>query len=169
MSAAFNSQKSRNQLGFNLGGSITDLLIPYLTAGMEYTRINPFVYQNLIPAQNYTNQNYTQGDWIGQNADRVTAWIKYNPIARLSTRIQMDYIRKGEDGSLTDQYYAEPQLNFLTNRIDTQKQFLFEVKYHLLNELIIKASFYKQAGIIRPALQQRAIPQEFRFGISYGF
>ena len=169
MSAAFNSQKSRNQLGFNLGGSITDLLIPYLTMGMEYTRINPFVYQNLIPAQNYTNQNYTLGDWIGQNADRVTAWVKYNPIARLSTRIQMDYIRKGEDSSLANQYYAEPQPKFLTNRIDTQKQFLFEVKYQLLNELNIKASYYKQAGIIRPALQQRAIPQEFRFGISYGF
>jgi hypothetical protein len=38
-----------------------------------------------------------------------------------------------------------------------------------LNELIIKAAYYKQAGIIRPALQQRAIPQEFRLGISYGF
>jgi hypothetical protein len=81
----------------------------------------------------------------------------------------MDYIRKGEDSSLADQYYAEPQPAFLSKRIDTQKQFLFEVKYQLLNELMIKASYYKQAGIIRPALQQRAIPQEFRLGISYGF
>jgi hypothetical protein len=169
LAESFNSQKSRNQLGFNVGGSITDVLIPYLTVGMEYTRINPFVYQNLVPAQNYTNQNYTLGDWIGQNADRVTAWVKYNPIARLSTRIQLDYIRKGEDGTLEDQYYAEPQPSFLNNKIDAQKQFLFEAKYQLLNELNIKASYYKQAGIIRPVLQAKAVPQEFRFGISYGF
>lgn len=169
LSEAFNSSKSRNQLGFNIGGSITDLLIPYLTVGMEYTRINPFVYQNLIPAQNYTNQNYTLGDWIGQNADRITSWIKYNPIARLTTRVQFDYIRKGEDGSLENQYYAEPQPSFLSSKVDTQNQFLFEVKYQLLNELNIKASYLKQAGIIRPALQPKAIPQEFRFGISYGF
>jgi len=169
MSEAFNSQKSRNQIGFNAGASITDLLIPYLTVGMEYTRLNPFVYQNLIPAQNYTNQNYNLGDWIGQNADRVTAWVKYNPIARLSTRVQLDYIRKGEDSTLEDQYYAEPQPSFLNTKIEVQKQFLFEAKYQLLNELNIKASYHKQAGIIRPALQPRAVPQEFRFGISYGF
>jgi hypothetical protein len=169
LSEVFNSQKSRNQIGFNIGGSITDLLVPYLTVGMEYTKIKPFVYQNLIPTQNYTNQNYSLGDWIGQNADRVTAWLKYNPIARLTTRVQFDYLRKGEDGSLENQYYAEPQPSFLSGKIDTQKQFLFEATYQLLNELNIKASYYKQAGIIRPALQARAVPQEFTFGISYGF
>jgi len=169
LSETFNSQKSRNQLGFNLGGSITDVLVPYLTLGMEYTRINPFVYQNLVPAQNYKNQNFTLGDWIGQNADRVTAWVKYNPIARLTTRVQFDFVRKGEDSSLEDQYYAEPQPSFLSRTVDTQKQFLFEAKYQLLNELNIKASYYKQAGIIRPALQPKAVPQEFRLGISYGF
>lgn len=169
MSEVFNSQKSRNQIGFNTGASITDLFIPYLTMGMEYSRINPFVYQNLIPAQNYTNQNYNLGDWIGQNADRVTAWIKYNPAPRLSTRIQLDYIRKGKDGSLEDQYYAEPQPAFLNSEVGIQKQLLIEAKYELINQLYLKGSYYKQAGIIRPSLQPTAVPQELRFGVSYGF
>lgn len=168
MSEVFNRSKSRNQVGFSLGGSVTDLL-PYLTTGMEYSRINPFVYQNLIPAQNYTNQNYALGDWIGQNADRLTAWLKYNPAPRLSTHIQLDYIRKGKDGNIEDQYYAEPQPAFLSNHIDIQKQLLIEVKYELINQLFIKGSYYKQAGVIRPALQPKAVPQEFRFGVSYGF
>ncbi len=99
-SEIFNSAKSRNQLGFNAGASVTDLIIPYMTIGMEYARINPFVYQNLIPAQSYASQNYTLGDWIGQNADRLTAWAKYNPAPRLSMRMQLDYIRKGRDGSV---------------------------------------------------------------------
>jgi hypothetical protein len=169
MSEVLNKQKSRNQLGFNAGASITDLLVPYLTFGMEYTRINPFVYQNLIPAQTYTNQNYLIGDWIGQNADRLTAWLKYNPLPRLSTKIRLDYIRKGEDENLEDQYYAEPQPGFLNSKVEIQKQLLIEAGYELLNNLNIKGSFYKQGGIIRPALQPKAVPQEFRFGISYGF
>ena len=169
MSEVFNKSKSRNQIGFNMGASVTDVVIPYLTLGMEYTRINPFVYQNLIPAQNYSSQNYTLGDWIGQNADRLTAWAKYNPAPRLSTRIQLDYIRKGEDGSVEDQYYAEPQPSFLSKNIVIQKQLLVEVKYLLINQLSIQGSYFKQGGIIRPALQPSAAPQEFRFGVNYGF
>lgn len=168
-SEVFNKNKSRNQIGFNAGASITDLFLPYLTLGMEYTRINPFVYQNLIPAQTYTSQNYLLGDWIGQNADRLTAWLKYNPLPRLSTKIRLDYIRKGEDGSLEDQYYAEPQPKFLSSKVEIQKQLLLEASYELINNLNIRGSYFKQGGIIRPNLQTSAVPNEFRFGVSYGF
>ncbi|MDP1844293.1 MAG: capsule assembly Wzi family protein, partial [Sediminibacterium sp.] len=61
----FNSAKSRNQLGYTLGGSVTDLFLPYLTLGAEYTRVNPFVYNNLIPAQTFTQFNSSLGDWMG--------------------------------------------------------------------------------------------------------
>ena len=168
MSEVFNKAKSRNQIGFNIGASVTDAFVDYLTLGLEYTRINPFVYQNLIPAQAYTNQNYLMGDWIGQNADRLTAWIKYNPLPRLNTSIQLNYIRKGEDGSLEDQYYAEPQPGFLTGPITKQKQLLFQVKYEIIHQLRVYGSYMKQAGIIRPILQPKALANEFRFGISYG-
>ena len=168
-SEVFNRNKSRNQIGFNAGASITDLLVPYLTLGMEYTRLNPFVYQNLIPAQTYTSQNYLMGDWIGQNADRLTAWLKYNPLPRLSTRIRLDYIRKGEDGELEDQYYAEPQPGFLSSKIEIQKQLLIQAAYELINNLHIKGSYFRQGGVIRPNLQTSAVPNEFRFGVSYGF
>jgi hypothetical protein len=136
---------------------------------MEYTRINPYVYQNLIPAQNYTNQNYLMGDWIGQNADRLTAWIKYNPLPRLTTKIRLDYIRKGKDGRLEEQYYAEPQERFLSSNIEIQKQLQIDAGYELINNLHIRGSYFRRGGIIRPALQPNAVPQEFRFGISYGF
>jgi hypothetical protein len=168
-SEMFNRSKSRNQIGFNFGASITDLILPYLTIGTEYTRINPFVYQNLIPSQTYTNQNYLMGDWIGQNADRLTAWVKYNPMPRLSTKIRLDYIRKGEDGSLENQYYAEPQPGFLSNKVENQKQLLVEFGYEMFNNLNIRATYLKQSGIIRPNLQTAAVPNEVRFGVSYGF
>ncbi|HYK77867.1 MAG TPA: hypothetical protein VEV16_12890 [Daejeonella sp.] len=166
--AMFNREKSRNQLGFQVGASVTDLLIPYFTAGLEYTRINPFVYQNLNPVQNYTSQDYVLGDWIGQNADRVTAFVKYNPLPRLTTRLQWDYIRKGPNHSAEDQYFAQPQPKFLIGPVEKQKQWLLEVRYELMHKLHLSGAYFKQDGIIRPALQTAAVPQEFRFGISYG-
>ena len=169
ISEIFNKAKSRNQIGFNLGASVTDVVIPYLTLGMEYTRLNPFVYQNLVPAQDYTSQNYTLGDWIGQNADRLTAWVKYNPLPRLITSIQLNYTRKGQDGNLEDQYYAEPQPGFLNSPFNTQKQMLVEIKYEIINQLRVRGFYLKQAGIIRPALQPKALTNEFRVGVSYGF
>jgi hypothetical protein len=166
----FNKAKSRNQLGYNIGATRTDVFIPYLTVGMEYTRINPFAYNNLIPAQTYTNQTYLLGDWIGQNADRVSAWATYNPIPRLTTIVQFDYIRKGREGSLPDQYWAEPQPPFLSQGpVETQKQLLIQANYELVHKLYIKTAYQRQSGVIRPAEQTNAVPNEFRLAVSYGF
>ena len=167
-SAIFNSDRSRNQVGFQLGGSVTDLFIPYLTAGIEYSRINPFVYQNLAPVQNYTSHDYVLGDWIGQNADRTTAYLKYTPVPRVNVRLQLDYVRKGAEGSVQDQYFAQPQPKFLAGGFESQKQLLLELKYELKHKLYIQSAYYKQAGLIRPDLQSGVAENEIRFGFSYG-
>jgi hypothetical protein len=168
MTKVFNKVENRNQIGYNLGASVTDVILPYLTLGMEYTRLNPFMYQNLIPAQNYSSHNYSLGDWLGQNADRLTYWVKYNPVARLSMKVQMEHLRKGQDGNINDQYFAVPQPSFLSSGHESQKQILLEARYQLLNQLSIRGTYYKQTGIIRPELQKDMVPEEFRIGISYG-
>ncbi len=167
-SAIFNAEKSRNQVGFQLGGSITDLILPYLTTGFEYARVNPFVYQNLAPVQNYTSQDYVLGDWIGQNADRLTAYLKYTPLPRLRALLQFDYLRKGADGSVNDQYFAQPQPKFLESGFQTQKQLLLQMRYEIKHKFFVQGAYFKQAGVIRPQLQPVIAPDEFRFGFSYG-
>jgi hypothetical protein len=112
----FNSAKSRNQLGFNVGGSITDIPgLPYVTLNAEYTRINPFVYQNLLPAQFYDNNGYVMGDWMGSNSDRLIGEIKYTPIPRLRLSVRHEMIRKGGANNIEQQYFAQPQPKFLNN------------------------------------------------------
>lgn len=140
MSEAFNSEKSRNQLGFNFGASVTDPGIPYLTIGAEYSRINPFVYNNLIPAQTYTNQNYTLGDWMGANADRLMGYVKYTPIPKLKTTLTVQNTRKGDVGSIKDQYLAEPQPKFLNSYYRDVFQVQFKVSYEWLNNLYFDAN-----------------------------
>jgi hypothetical protein len=166
----FNKEKSRNQLGYTIGATRTDVGLQYLTLGAEYTRINPYVYNNLIPAQTYTNQSYLLGDWMGQNADRIVAWATYNPIPRLTTTVQFNYIRKGADGDLFDQYWAEPQAKLLEEGpVETQKQFLIQANYELIHKLYLKTSYQHQTGVIRPLEQTNAVPNEFRLAVSFGF
>lgn len=136
----FNSAKSRNQLGFNLGGSITDLPgLPYVTLNAEYTRINPFVYQNLLPAQNYTNNSYVMGDWMGSNADRLIGEIKYTPLSRLRFTLRHELLRKGGANSVEQQYFAQPQPKFLNNLQFKQQQTMGRVVYEWKQNLYFHA------------------------------
>lgn len=140
VSEVFNKLKSRNQLGYTIGGSITDVLIPYLTMGAEYTRVNPFVYSNLIPAQTYTSYNYSLGDWMGNNFDRKTLFVKYTPIPRLKLYARYQHIRKGGTGTIVQQYLAEPQPAFLFDYQKTRKDFYLQASYEWIHNLYIRTS-----------------------------
>ena len=140
-SAIFDPKRSRNQLAFNAGGSITNFpFLPYLTINVDYTRINPFVYQNLLPAQEYTNTGYVIGDWMGNNADRLVYEIKYTPIPRLRLSLRYEKIRKGAKGNAEQQYFQQPQPEFLFGL--QQKQWNSSAK--VVYEWIHNVYFYTQ-------------------------
>lgn len=159
LSAIANSEKSRNQLGFTLGASVTDLGLPYLTATVEYTRINPFVYRNLLPAQNYTHYGYSLGDWMGNNADRLLFNVKYTPIPRLKLLLQYQYLRKGGEGTLDQQYFQQPQPPFLFNYMFNRNEWFLQSQYELYNNLYITGSY---------RAQNNGFSQGF-LGFRYGF
>ena len=163
----FNKAKSRNQLGYNIGGSITDLGLSYLTIGAEYTRINPFVYQNIIPAQTYTNQESNLGDWMGSNSDRLIAFLKYTPVPKLKTSIIYQYVRKGDEGTLEQQYFAEPQPLFLFNLQRTQSTVTFKAAYEWINGLYLNASLSNINNTFFASPSQNSFTQ-FQFSIKYG-
>ena len=140
VSALFNKTESRNQLGFNLGGSITDVLIPYLSLGAEYTRVNPFVYSNLIPAQTYSSYNYNLGDWMGNNFDRAIVFAKYTPMARLKLVARYQKIRKGGAGTIYEQYAVQPQPVFLFDYIKTRTDVFLQARYEYINNIYLSTS-----------------------------
>lgn len=137
----FNRNKSRNQLGYTLGATVTDLGLPYLTLGAEYTRINPFVYRNLTPAQNFTSHNYSLGDWMGNNADRWIFHAKYTPIPRLKINLRYQQIRKGGPGTYDQQYFQRPQPPFLFDPQFQQKEWFVQASYQWIQNLYLNASF----------------------------
>lgn len=155
----FDKSKSRNQLGYTLGGSITDFPFSYLTFNAEYTHINPFVYNNLIPAQTYTNQGYLLGDWMGNNADRLLFAVKYNPIAKLKCMIRYQALRKGSGGNLVDQYLQEPQPTFLYGNQTSKNELYMSARYELFNGLIFNGWYSKW----------NTTKASYSLGMSYGF
>jgi hypothetical protein len=142
-------EKQRNQLGYTVGGSVTDLGLPYLTLGAEYTRIRPFVYRNFLPAQNYTSASYLLGDWIGMNADRLLFFARYTPIPRLKISVNYQQVRKGDDGTLDQQYFQQPQPDFLFGTLNTWKEVSLQGRYELWPRLILHAGVRSVAGETR--------------------
>ena len=141
LSTAFNSGKSRNQLGYQLGASVTDLFLPYLTLNAEYTRLNPFMYRNFIAAQNYSNANYSLGDWMGANADRIYLSAKYHPKAKLSVEAFAFMMRKNGQGSIEAQYFAEPQPKFGFDPQYKRTKMGLNAQYQLWNNLMLNFSY----------------------------
>lgn len=141
VSAILDKKNRRNQLGFNLGFNKTDLVIPYLTIGGEYVRVNPFVYSNLIPAQTYKNYDTYLGDWMGNNFDRTMFYLKYTPIAKLKFYTRIQKIRKGDQGTIFEQYEKQPQPAFLNNYIKTRNDLFIQLRYEWINNLYLNASY----------------------------
>jgi len=166
LSSIFNSQKARNQLGITTGMSVTDFLIPYLTIGAEYTRVNPFVYNNLLPAQSYSQYNYSLGDWMGNNFDRAVFMMKYTPIPKLRLEMRLQKIRKGGPGTLLQQYEAEPQPPFLFDFQKNRTDMSFNVQYEWINNLYLFGRLLstKQSPVNTTSTMNR----QLTIGMSYG-
>ena len=166
VSSLFNKNESRNQLGFNLGGSITDVFIPYLSLGAEYTKVNPFVYSNLIPAQTYTSYNYSLGDWMGNNFDRAILFAKYTPIAKLKLIARYQKIRKGGPGTIYEQYAVQPQPSFLFDYIKTRSDVFLQARYEYINNIYLTSSL----TLMQTELTNGSIMKDntYQLGISVG-
>jgi len=141
LGSAFDASSSRNHLGYQLGASVTDIFLHYLTFNAEYTRLNPFMYRNFIAAQNYSNANFSLGDWMGANADRIYLSAKYHPKANLSIEAFAFMMRKNGQGSIEAQYFAVPQPKFGFDPQYKRNRFGLNAQYELWNNLILNFSY----------------------------
>ena len=165
ISKFLNRNYSRNQLGYQTAVTINDLILEYFGLSIEYTKVRPFVYYNLMPAQNYSNYNFPLGDWMGNNFDRITLISKYTPAPRVKLDLRYNYIRKGEAGSLWQQYLQEPQPPFLFGSVRKRTDFIFSMQYEWKNNfhLLLK---YQQTNQL---IDGRITTLNFtNIGFSYG-
>jgi len=124
----FNGNDSRNQLGYTVGMREYDNIISNLNFGLEYTKILPWVYSNLFSTQTFTNSDYLLGHYIGQNADRILAYLTYSPMRALQFDLTLEKIRQGGFGDVSNQYSA-PGEKFLYGPLRKELNYIFRIKY----------------------------------------
>lgn len=166
LSTIFNPKKNRNQLGYTIGLNRTDLFFPYLTAGAEYTRINPFVYSNFISTQTYESQAYPLGDWMGNNADRLHFFLRYTPVAKLRLTFWHQNVRKGGPGTIEQQYSPAPQPPFLFGKLFTYKEVGASLNYEWLHRLVLSMKWTYSTLDYTSGITQRG--NSIKIGFGYG-
>ena len=167
VSKIFSKDSSRNQIGFNVGIAVNDILIPYLTLSTEYTRVNPFVYNNLNPAQNYTNHSFNLGDWMGNNFDRIIFDAKYTPVARLKLEARYQYIRKGPSYTTDQQYFQQPQPKFLESTVYSQSDLLLKMSYEWKHNIYFQAFYNYQKTNFKTSSTSNAY-NNFSVAVNFG-
>lgn len=166
----FDKEKQRNQFGYSLGASLTDLLFDNLTLTLEYTRIFPFVYEHYIQTTTYQNASYNLGHWMGSNGDLIYGSINYRFLRGLQATLWTQFIRKGDKGNAYLQYQTQPQPPFLFGLRKNYTYFGGFVKYEILHELFAKFNFQ----LTKLSEQQEDLNylnsnlNEFYFSIYYG-
>ena len=169
LSGLFDSFKQRNQFGFTLGASVVDLPLDNLTLTLEYSKIYPFVYNNFIQTITYESASYIMGHWMGNNDDQVYGSIKYRFLRGMEASMWARYIRKGEAGSLGDQY-EQPQPPFLFGLRTNFTYLGAMVKYEFIHELFVRIRYQ----YMKTSQQQENFSfidktvDEFHFAIYYG-
>jgi hypothetical protein len=128
--------QNHNQLGFTAGGNAYDLFYHDTRINVEYTRMNPWVYNHQYVEDTYQNHGVNLGDWIGQNADLFTVSVYHRPVYNLEIGLKFQSLRKGGKESTYYQYFAnEPTL--LYGPITKQQSFGIVGSYQPLRDLFI--------------------------------
>lgn len=128
--------ENHNQVGFTVGGDAYDVLYRDTKINIEYTRINPWVYNHNFPEDTYQNHGVNMGHWIGQNADLFSAAISYRPMYNLEVGLQFESLRKGGKDSTKYQYLRnEPSLFY--GPITKQQSFGIVGTYQPLRDLFV--------------------------------
>jgi hypothetical protein len=165
----FNPKKQRTQYAFQIGASVTDLPVDNLTFTTEFTKIYPFVYRHYIPTQTYANHNFVLGDWMEHNADRIYASLNYRFLRGLQATFWGEYIRKGGDGVVEDQY-KRPQPPFLFGLKKYYTRWGITAKYEIVHDLFVRLrynDFITSQELSEGKFTETRI-SEFYFAVYYG-
>jgi len=112
-SVMFDAKHNRNWVAGQVGLRVADLwgLAPGSMTRVEYTRVNPWVYEHRYPwstfmtAGNGPGGPIPLGYWLGQNADDLYGEISYDVTGALRLTAWAEHTRKGRAATVGTQPY----------------------------------------------------------------
>ncbi len=134
------SDRQKNQLGFTIGAKMYDQLFENTRLMVEYTRINPWVYNHRFSDANFQSHKINLGHWIGQNSDLFTVNYSFKPIRSLEAGLFFESLRKGGKDSTMKQYKT-PTPEFLYGPLTQKQTFGIIGSYEPARDVIIDFRF----------------------------
>jgi len=133
---------SNTWIGLTLGAKKIDLL-DNLDLTIEYTRVNPWVYEHKYESTTYKHYDYSLGHWLGQNSDQIRIQVNYQPISGLRFETYIERIKKG---GFDDIYYAyegidEFKKSFLYGPLKSDKYIGISCTFEYIHDLLITGSY----------------------------
>ena len=130
-------------VGFTVGGKSVNVLIDNLDLTLEYTRLNPWVYEHKDEVTTYKHIKYYLGHWLGQNADQFRVQLDYQLLRGLKFKVFAELIRKG---GLDEIYFAykgmgKKDLPFLYSPLRKDERFGIDVTYEYMHDLILQGTY----------------------------
>ncbi|HTY10777.1 MAG TPA: capsule assembly Wzi family protein [Bacteroidota bacterium] len=129
--------KNHNQVAFTAGGNAYDLFYHDTRINVEYTRVNPWVYNHQYVEDSYQNHGANLGDWIGQNADLFTVSAYHRPLYNLEVGLTFQSLRKGGKENTYYQYNEVGEPPLLYGPLTKQQSFGIVATYQPLRDLFI--------------------------------
>jgi len=132
-----NGEFDTQWLGFTVGSRKYNLFHDYLDLSVEYTRLNPWLYENRNELASYKHLGYQLGHWIGQNADLLRIQFDYTVMRGLRTKAFAEFVRKGEEEDIIKAYRLnkfEP-VRFLDGRMRKDTRLGLHAEYEPMHDL----------------------------------
>lgn len=131
----------KSWFGFTTGIKAVDIGINNLDLFLEYSRLNPWLYDNKYSTTTYKHLDYVLGHWIGNNADLLSFRADYKFIRSLQLSLKIVKLRKG---GVEDIYYAYKErikLPFLFGERRDDFKIEFSALYNPLHNVYVKGKY----------------------------
>ncbi len=170
-----NGRFDNQWLAFTVGAKRFNLFIPNLDVSIEYSRVNPWNYENRNDLASYKHLGYQLGHWIGQNADQLRFQVNYSHIRGLRHFAYLEWVRKGVEGDIAIAYNTAKYgiVEFLQGPLRKDFRFGLETTWEPYHE--VKLRGYYELSMIsdedpaRTPNYMRGTQHAFGLIASYGF
>ena len=170
-----NGRFDNQWLAFTIGAKRFNLFIPNLDVSIEYSRVNPWNYENRNDLASYKHLGYQLGHWIGQNADQLRFQVNYSHIRGLRHFAYLEWVRKGVEGDIAIAYNTTKYgiVEFLQGPLRKDFRFGLETTWEPYHEVKLRG-YYELSMIsdedpMRTPTYLRGTQHAFGLIASYGF
>ncbi len=152
-----------NKFGLLAGVFATDAYFPNLDVGMEYTRLEPYVYSHFFPINRYSNWNSSLGADLSPNSDRLEFTLRFKPTFDFTINLAGSFNRRGTVGGTVEESIPRGdsrKVKFLDGSRDSWRSAQLGVEWEAIPGGVI------EIGAITGE-RQSIVPDRWYFSIGY--